>query len=236
MFEMLFEIQRAIRGSLSGAIGDFAQTGSWSILLAMMPLGIVFGAAHAMTPGHSKSVLASYVLGSNLKPMRAFLTSVALSATHITSAVLLAVIANTLVTRTLVGAGRAPALETISRGMLVVIGAWLVIRAVRNRPHAHGEGYLMGFIAGLVPCPLTLFIMVMAVSRGVPEAGLTFALCMFLGVGAVLGAIAATVALARQWAMAWIGTHGVRLAFASRWLDIAAGFSLLAISFAELYR
>jgi ABC-type nickel/cobalt efflux system permease component RcnA len=37
----------------------------------MMPLGIVFGAAHAMTPGHSKSILASYVLSSGLSPWRA---------------------------------------------------------------------------------------------------------------------------------------------------------------------
>ena len=83
----------------------------WNVLLAMMPLGIVFGAAHAMTPGHSKSILATYVLGSGLRPLRAVLTSLILAATHITSAVLLAVITNTLVTRTLVGAGRAPALE-----------------------------------------------------------------------------------------------------------------------------
>ena len=148
----------------------------------MMPLGIVFGAAHAMTPGHSKSILATYVLGSGLDPLRAVLTSLILAATHITSAVLLAVIANTLVTRTLVGAGRAPALENISRYMLVAIGVWLVCRAWRSQPHIHGEGYLAGFVAGLVPCPLTLFVMTLAVSRGVPEAGLAFAVAMFLGV------------------------------------------------------
>jgi ABC-type nickel/cobalt efflux system permease component RcnA len=236
MFEFLFEIQRAIRGSLTGAIEGFAQSQDWGVLAAMMPLGIVFGAAHAMTPGHSKSILATYVLGSGLRPLRAVMSSLILAATHITSAVLLAVVANSLVTRTLVGAGRAPALENLSRYMLVAIGLWLVLRAWRGRPHVHGDGYMVGFVAGLVPCPLTLFVMTLAVSRGVPEAGLAFAVAMFLGVAAVLVSIAATVAYARNWAEGWVGRHGARLTVAGRWLDMVAGLALIAIALHELSR
>jgi ABC-type nickel/cobalt efflux system permease component RcnA len=236
MFELLFEVQRAIRGSLTGAIEGFAQSQDWGVLVAMMPLGIVFGAAHAMTPGHSKSILATYVLGSGMRPLRAVMSSLVLAATHITSAILLAVIANTLVTRTLVGAGRAPALENVSRYMLVAIGMWLVLRAWRSKPHDHGEGYAAGFIAGLVPCPLTLFVMTLAVSRGVPEAGLAFAIAMFLGVAAVLVAIAATVSYARSWAENWVGQHGARLSLTSRWLDTIAGLLLIGIAVRELIR
>jgi ABC-type nickel/cobalt efflux system permease component RcnA len=236
MFSFLYEIQLAIRGSFTHAIDGFARSGDWSLLIAMMPLGIVFGAAHAMTPGHSKSILASYVLGSGLSPWRAVVTSLVLAATHICSAVLLAVVANSLVTRTLVGAGRAPALENMSRYMLVAIGVWLVWRAWHARPHIHGEGYFTGFVAGLVPCPLTLFVMMLAVSRGVPEAGLSFALAMFLGVGGVLVAIAAAVAFARGWAEDWIGRHGARLSLASRWLETVAGLALITIAVLELTR
>lgn len=236
MIEVLYEVQRAIRGSLTGAVEGFAQGHDWGVLAAMMPLGIVFGAAHAMTPGHSKSILATYVLGSGMRPLRAVLSSLVLAATHITTAVLLAVIANTLVTRTLVGAGRAPALENLSRYMLVAIGLWLVFRAWRARPHVHGEGYMAGFIAGLVPCPLTLFVMTLAVSRGVPEAGLAFAVAMFLGVASVLVTIAATVSFARSWAEGWIGRHGAHLRVASRWLDTFAGLALITIALHELSR
>ena len=236
MFQLLFDVQQAIRGSLTGSIDGFAQTNDWAVLLAMMPLGIVFGAAHAMTPGHSKSVLATYVLGSGQSPLRALGTSVVLAATHITSAVLLAVIANRLVTRTLVGAGRAPAIENISRYTLVLIGLWLVVRALRARPHLYGEGYVAGFVAGLIPCPLTLFVMMLAVSRGVPEAGLAFAVAMFLGVASVLSSIGTIVAFARSWAQRWIADHGTRLSMASRWLDVLAGTVLIAIALRELYR
>ncbi|WP_425459635.1 hypothetical protein [Hankyongella ginsenosidimutans] len=35
-------------------------------------------------------------------------------------------------------------------------------------------------MAGLIPCPLTLFVMTFALSRGVPEAGVAFAGVMML--------------------------------------------------------
>ena len=49
--------------------GQFAEAGSWSLLLSP-PIGIVFGAAHALTPGHSKSVLAAYVTGAPVNVTR----------------------------------------------------------------------------------------------------------------------------------------------------------------------
>ena len=66
----------------------------------------------------------------------------------------------------------------LSRGLLIAIGLWLLVGALRHRPHAHGEGFAVGFVAGLAPCPLTLFAMVLALARGVPEAGLAFAAAM----------------------------------------------------------
>jgi len=192
MFEFLVEVQRSIYAALSEDIATFAEDRHWSTLFAMLPLGIVFGAAHAMTPGHSKAVLATYILGSGLKPVRALLTSFALSLTHVSSAVVLAVVTNSLVTRTLVGAGRAPSLELTSRLMLAGIGIWLIFRAIRAKPHVHREGVAVGVMAGLIPCPLTLFVMTFALSRSVPEAGLAFSVSMLLGVAAILGAVAVT--------------------------------------------
>jgi ABC-type nickel/cobalt efflux system permease component RcnA len=49
------------------------------------------------------------------------------------------------------------------------------------------------------PCPLTLFAMFLALARGVPEAGLTFALSMMTGVELTLAAVAALVIVGRDW-------------------------------------
>lgn len=234
MMAFLIDVQRSIYAALTNDITAYSISRDITALLAVLPLGIVFGAAHALTPGHSKSVLAAYILGSGLKPSRALLTSFVLSVTHITSAVLLALITNSLVTRSLVGAGRAPSIEWTSRLILVAIGLWLIFRAIRAKPHVHGEGIATGFIAGLIPCPLTLFVMTLALSRGAPEAGLAFSVSMLLGVAAVLGAVALISAIARSSLVHVFDSHGKSISQISRALDGLAGVTLTFIALLEL--
>ncbi|MEX0408827.1 hypothetical protein ABGN05_24595 [Aquibium sp. LZ166] len=60
LFQELVAIQREIYLAFADRIGDFAKTGNWSLLVAYLPMGILFGAVHALTPGHSKAVFATY--------------------------------------------------------------------------------------------------------------------------------------------------------------------------------
>ena len=238
MLDLLIRLQGWIQGSLSAALTGFAASRNWTLLAAMVPMGIVFGAVHALTPGHGKTVLASYLVGSRLAGLRSLAVAGALALTHVGSAVLIALLALPLISRSLGGAGRAPSLELLSRGLLALIGAWLLIRALRGTAtHAHDErnGIMVGVAAGLVPCPLTLFAMVLALSRGVPEAGLAFALAMVLGVGLTLGAVALVTVLARSWAVEVSARHGASIATLSRLLDAAAGLALLAIGVSTLW-
>ena len=140
MLAELVAIQKWIHDAVTADLLAFADTHDWTALMAVLPAGIVFGAVHALTPGHSKSVLASYLLGSRLAALRASAVAAVLSLTHVGSAVVVALVATQLVTRTIVGAGRVPVLEGLSRGLLVAIGLWLLWRAWRRRAHPHGEG------------------------------------------------------------------------------------------------
>ena len=95
---------------------------------------------------------------------------------------------------------------------------------------------MVGVIAGLVPCPLTLFAMFLALGRGVPEAGLMFAAAMMLGVGLTLGGVAALTVLARERVVAFVARHGGSVETASRALEALTGAALLAIGLRELMR
>ena len=233
---LLLDLQRWINAAITADLSAFAANRNWAALLAVLPLGVVFGAVHALTPGHGKTVLATYLAGSRLAVLRGIGVAGALSLTHIGSAVIIALVAAPLITRTLGGAGRAPLMEDVSRGLLAVIGVWLLARAFWNRPHAHStrEGVLVGVVAGLIPCPLTLFTMFLALSRGVPEAGVTFALAMMVGVGLTLAAVATLTILARDRLVDFLARYGQSFNRVGRVIDGAAGAILLMIGLREL--
>ena len=233
--EFLIAVQGWIRQSITADLNAFAATRDWAALFLILPLGIVFGAVHALTPGHGKTVLASYLVGSRLAVLRGLGVAGALALTHVGSAVILALTAAPLITRTLGDAGQAPLLEALSRGLLGLIGLWFLVRAIWGQAHQHHEGVMVGVIAGLIPCPLTLFAMFLALARGVPEAGLTFALSMFLGVSLTLAVVAGLVILARAWLVAVVARHRASIGQVSRLLEGLTGALLVAIGLKELW-
>ena len=178
-------------------------------------------------------VLASYVLGSRLSALRSLSVSIALAFVHVASAVVIALAASWLVKRTLVGAGRAPSLEIVSGATLTVLGLWLLWRGIRKTPHAHNEGIWVGFAAGLIPCPLTLFTMFLAQSRGVPELGYVFAVTMMIGVTLTLSVVAMATAFARDRILVLAERHGNSVSNLARGLDIVTGLLLIVSGMAR---
>ena len=227
MMRTLIDLQRWVYESITAYLGAFSQSGDWLALSTVLPLGIVFGAAHALTPGHGKTVLASYLVGSRLGTMRSIGVAATLSATHVLSAVLLALVGAPLLSRTITGAGRSEVLEDVSRGLIALIGLWLLVRAIRGKMHPHGEGWAVGIVAGLVPCPLTVFVMFFALSRGVPEAGLIFAVAMLLGITLTLSGVAVAATIARVSLAHLIDRHGDNVEILGRAFDALAGLLLI---------
>ncbi len=229
--------QRDIYLAFADHIKAFAAGGGWGAFLVYLPMGILFGAAHALTPGHSKMILATYLAGSPLGLLRGLAVSLVLSFTHVTMSVLIVLLALPLVSfSSFVNPGRAPVLEDVSRGLLGVIGLWMLYRAFKKRQHTHdhGEGLAVGFMAGLIPCPLTLFVMTFALSRGVPEAGVAFAGVMMLGVAITLSIVAAATVLFRQSMIHLIESRAALLDKTSRAIEASAGLLLTLVAVREL--
>lgn len=236
MLGFLVGVQGLIRDAVAADLKAFSESRDWTYLAIVFPFGIVFGAIHALTPGHSKTLLASYIAGSNVKAINGVGVAAILSFTHIMMSVLIAVLALPLIERSLIGAGRAPVLEDLSRGLIALIGAWMIMRALVSRAHNHPNGAVFGVIAGLIPCPLTLFTMTLAIARGVPEAGFVFALAMLIGVALTLCAFAAAAALARDQLRGLMLRYGVGLERTGRGLEAVAGALLVGFGVAELIR
>lgn len=230
MLYALVQLQASIHAAVSAQLDSFAAGGDWLALVAMLPVGIVFGALHALTPGHNKLTLATYVVGDGMGALKSGTTALLLSAVHIGSAVIIGLWAGFLVSRSLTSAGRAPVLEMASQGLMLGMGLWLVARGVLGRKHVHGERYGFALMAGLVPCPLTLFIMVLAQSRGIPEAGLAFAAAMLVGVGGVLMSVALAASVLRSGLQTVLRRFSKWTTTVNRYFETAAGALLIIMA------
>ena len=72
-------------------------------------------------------------------------------------------------------------------------------------------------------------MMSLAISRGVPQAGLTFAIAMMMGVGATLCSVALLTVFCRDALLRVIAAHGRSLERFTRLLDGLTGALLLAL-------
>jgi hypothetical protein len=52
--EFLIAVQGWIRQSITADLNAFAANRDWAALILILPLGIVFGAVHALTPGTAR--------------------------------------------------------------------------------------------------------------------------------------------------------------------------------------
>ncbi|ESZ40226.1 ABC transporter permease [Mesorhizobium sp. M0292] len=234
MFQALVEFQRSIYLALADQIKLLSVGGDWLAFLAFLPMGLLFGAAHALTPGHSKAVLATYLAGSDAKVSRGLLVSITLSFTHVATAVLIAVFSLPLVSIALGSVGRAPPLEGVSRGLLGLIGVWMLWRSVSHGHHHKHEGEAVGVMAGLIPCPLTLFVMTFAISRGVPGAGILLAITMMVGVALTLSSVAVLSILFRERLVHFFDSRPRLFDTISRAIEGAAGLALASVAVWQL--
>src|SRR5918996_3592152 len=85
----LLRLQREIQQSLAS---EFMATRDSTGLLrptVLMVMAFAFGAVHAVTPGHGKSVVMSYFLGQGGAARRGLAMSIKVIATHVLSAIAL---------------------------------------------------------------------------------------------------------------------------------------------------
>jgi nickel/cobalt transporter (NicO) family protein len=179
---ILIDAQHWLYGGSADGLKAVANSTDPIKLTAALAFAVLFGGVHALMPGHGKSVLMSYYLGRPGRIAGSVASSALLVLTHVGTAIVLVLTGFLVVQRTLAGAGRTPALETISSALIVGIGIFLLVTGLRGQHRAQpSNNPLLAVAAGFVPCPLTTFIMVYAVSNGIIAAGLLVIAAMASG-------------------------------------------------------
>ncbi|MGO4684549.1 hypothetical protein [Hyphomicrobium sp. 2TAF46] len=145
-------------------------------------------------------------------------------------AVVLVLAGVAVISRSLAAGGRAPAFEVMSAAFITMIGAYLLFRAIRPPPDTHArDGRTLALVTGLVPCPLTTFILTYALAHNKLTVGLAAVLAMLGGVIVTLASFAVAAVVARERFMAVLSrTEGLRQRL-GYWLELASALAVLVL-------
>jgi nickel/cobalt exporter len=186
-------------------------------LAAALLVAMLLGALHALGPGHGKTMVAAYLVGSRGTPSQAIVLGATVTATHTIGVYLLGAI--TLVAAQYVLPERLyPALGVLSGVLVVAIGLSLLrarLRGLRSAPHGHEHGdgpgqhrhdgrvgmrgvLAIGISGGLLPCPTALVVLLAAVSFHNVPLGMLLVAAFSVGLAAVLTGIGLAFVLGQR--------------------------------------
>jgi nickel/cobalt exporter len=194
----------------------------WSAMLLALLAAFAFGAVHALSPGHGKTLVAAYLVGSRGTPRHAVFLGLTVTFTHTVSVFALGLVTLYL-SRFVLPETITPILGAISGVTIVWVGATLLYRRTAGRrmatpaqglAHDHGDGRIhthlpeeisvggliaLGASGGLVPCPSALVLLLTSVSLGRVGLGLTLLVAFSAGLAVVLTGIGLAVLYAKHW-------------------------------------
>jgi ABC-type nickel/cobalt efflux system permease component RcnA len=197
---------------LAGLIGR--DDPSVGVILLSLLVAAFWGAAHALTPGHGKALVAGYLVGTRGRPRHAFALGATVTVTHTAGVFALGLV--TLGLSTVVVPEQLYPWLTLVSGVLVVgVGAGVLLRRARaarghhGHHHAHDHhhhdddigtrGILgIGAAAGLLPCPSALVVLLSAIALHKLAFGLALIVAFSVGLAATITTIGLVAVLARR--------------------------------------
>jgi nickel/cobalt transporter (NicO) family protein len=188
------------------------QLGFW-VIVASLGAALFWGMAHALSPGHGKTIVTAYLVGQRGTPRHAALLGLVVTATHTVGVFALGAV-TLLLSRFIVPEELYPWLNFVSGMLVVLIGASVLRARLRHRRahtdghhhdhHHHREGGLsrrslvaVGVSGGLLPCPSALVVLLAAISLHRVAFGMLLVVAFSLGLALTITVIGLAAVLAR---------------------------------------
>jgi nickel/cobalt transporter (NicO) family protein len=194
---------------------------SIGVLLLSLLIAAFWGAAHALTPGHGKAMVAAYLVGTKGTPRHAFMLGGTVTIAHTAGVFALGFVTLGL-SAFIVPEQLYPWLTLVSGLLVVLVGASVLRQRLRARGrhhhdhrHDHGHGHDhhhhhddealtskgilgVGIAAGLLPCPSALVVLLSAIALHRIGLGLALIVAFSLGLAATITAIGLVAVFARR--------------------------------------
>jgi ABC-type nickel/cobalt efflux system permease component RcnA/ABC-type uncharacterized transport system substrate-binding protein len=133
LWARLRQMQTDFYGKLADAVRGLKQENPWLAGLTLAFFSFVYGVVHAAGPGHGKAVIASYVLANERTLRRGVILAVIASfAQAVTAIAMVGVFVVALKAANVRVEALTANLETVSFALVALLGAWMLIAALRR--------------------------------------------------------------------------------------------------------
>jgi ABC-type nickel/cobalt efflux system permease component RcnA len=184
-----------------------SQLSVW-VILASLGAALFWGAAHALSPGHGKTIVTAYLVGQRGTARHAALLGLIVTVTHTIGVFALGLVTLAL-SQFIVPDRLYPWLNLVSGLLVVAIGASVLrsrwSHARRHHHHHHHEHdtglrslFAVGVSGGLLPCPSALVVLLAAISLHRVAFGLLLILAFSAGLALSITGIGLAAVLARS--------------------------------------
>ncbi len=130
-------------GTIRERLRDMINNPRWDIksLVAPLLIAFVFGAAHALTPGHGKTIVAAYLVGTKGRVWDAIVLGVIVTMTHTFSVFVLG-LGMLYASQYVMPQTLFPWLTALSGVLVAGMGIWLFVRRLSSSSvHGHEHGH-----------------------------------------------------------------------------------------------
>jgi nickel/cobalt transporter (NicO) family protein len=177
------------------------------VLVLLLLAAFAWGALHALSPGHGKSMVAAYLVGTRGTARHALALGATVTVAHTAGVFALGLVTLAL-SQYVLPEDLYPWL-TLASGLLVVgVGVTVLRQRLKRRHHQHHHHHhhdvttrsllAMGASAGLLPCPSALVVLLAALSQHQVALGLVLITVFSLGLAATISSIGLAVVYARS--------------------------------------
>jgi nickel/cobalt transporter (NicO) family protein len=181
------------------------------VILASLAAAFFWGMAHALSPGHGKTIVAAYLVGRRGTPWHAAALGGIVTATHTIGVFALGLVTLAL-SQFIVPETLYPWLNLLSGVLVVTIGITVFRSRLRHRrAHAHSHDHhhhderlrrgsllAVGISGGLLPCPSALVVLLAAISLHRVAFGMILILAFSAGLALSITGIGLIAVLAKQ--------------------------------------
>ncbi|HTS91803.1 MAG TPA: hypothetical protein VMG55_07375 [Stellaceae bacterium] len=137
----LANAQKQLNDTISREFRSVHDGGSRLAILAILGLSFLYGALHAVGPGHGKAVVASYFVANRARWTAGIVMGSLISLIQGASAIaMVGLLAIVLQWRQFEVLNRTASVEFVSYALIALLGAVMLFRALTGRGHHHHHG------------------------------------------------------------------------------------------------